>query len=266
MTRRLDAELVARGLARSRARARALVDGGRVRIDGRPVSKPAAPVGTAAAIEVIDPGPDWVGRGALKLAPALAAFGLDVRGRRCVDVGASTGGFTQVLLHEGAAQVVALDVGHGQLARSLAGDPRVVDRSGLSVRDLAPGEVGGPFDVLVADLSFIPTSLVMADLRRLVTPDGDALLLVKPQFEVGRRRLGKNGVVRSAADRAWAIRTVARAAAEVGWRTHGAMRSPVVGATGNIEYLLWLAARDDGALGWEAVVGRADALSVEGTP
>ncbi|MFV0462288.1 MAG: TlyA family RNA methyltransferase [Nostocoides sp.] len=242
MSQRLDVELVHRGLARSRGHARELVTGGEVSVDGQAVTKPSTGVGDASIIDVHRASAQWVGRGAAKLLAALTAFGpagLSVTGRRCIDVGASTGGFTQVLLKHGATQVVALDVGHGQLVAELRRDPRVVDASGTTVRGLDPATVGGPFEVLVADLSFISLQLVMPDLVRLLTPDADVVLLVKPQFEVGRNRLGKGGVVRSQQDRAAALDAVAQAAQRNGLQMLGSERCPIDGVMGNQEFLLW---------------------------
>lgn len=267
MSGRADTELVRRGLARSRGHARELIDAGLVRVGDVRVSKASHAVEDDALLEVGQGGPAWVSRAAGKLVGAFAAFGpagLSARGRRCLDVGASTGGFTQVLLHEGATQVVALDVGHGQLVPEVAADPRVVERSGTTVRGLRPDAIGGPVDLLVADLSFISLTLVLETFAGLLAPDGDAVVLVKPQFEVGRQRLGKNGIVRSAGDRAWAVTEVVRAAAAVGLTTLDVAASPVRGGTGNAEFLLWLTPRDVPGPGWEAVVAAADRLSVEG--
>ncbi|CCH78115.1 putative membrane protein [Nostocoides japonicum T1-X7] len=264
MSGRLDTELVARGLARSRGHAQELIDAGRVMVAGRPAVKAATAVPDEVSIEVSMAGPVWVSRGAEKLCAAFAAWGpqgLTAHGKRCIDVGASTGGFTQVLLHEGAASVVALDVGHGQLAAVVADDPRVEERSGRTVRGLDPKDVRGPFALLVADLSFISLTLVLPTLATLVEEDGDAVLLVKPQFEVGRERLGKNGVVRSAGDRALAVAAVARAARSTGLTVLGLTRSPLRGGAGNVEYLLWLTRREVPGLGWEAVMAAADRIS-----
>ncbi len=236
------------GLARSRAHASELIATGQVRVDGIPARKPSVSVAEGSRVELTDPtAPTWVGRGADKLTAALDRFapaGLTVLGRNCLDVGASTGGFTQVLLHRGAGHVVALDVGHGQLAPVLATDPRVTERSGVNIRAVGtdPGSVrdlGGPFDLLVADLSFISLGLVVEVLAALVDPHGDLVLLVKPQFEVGRERLGKGGIVRSAEQRLQAVRDVVAAAAAVGLGLRGLIRSPRQGAGGNQEYLGW---------------------------
>ncbi|WP_235543666.1 TlyA family RNA methyltransferase [Phycicoccus sp. Soil803] len=258
---RLDLELVRRGLARSRGHARALVDAGDVTVDGKPASKPSLPVTPGQVIEVREEGPRWVSRAAYKLLGALETFGprgLVVTGRRCLDVGASTGGFTQVLLHHGASHVIALDVGHGQLVPALADDPRVTDRSRTTVRDLRAGDLGGAVDLLVADLSFISLTLVLETFRGLLTDEGDAVVLVKPQFEVGRTRLGKGGIVRAQGDRAWAVTEVARAAVAAGLHPQGLARSPIEGGEGNAEYLLWLTPRDAQSMGWEALVRAAD--------
>jgi 23S rRNA (cytidine1920-2'-O)/16S rRNA (cytidine1409-2'-O)-methyltransferase len=261
---RLDLELVRRGLARSRGHARALIDAGDVRVRGEQATKPATPVGEDDGIEVREAGPRWVSRAAYKLVGALEEFGprgLAVAGKRCLDVGASTGGFTQVLLHHGAGHVVALDVGHDQLVPEISGDPRVTDLPRTTVRDLDPGSIGGPVDLLVADLSFISLTLVLDTFARLVTERADLVVLVKPQFEVGRTRLGKGGIVRSQGDRAWSICEVARAAIEAGLHPKGLARSPIEGGEGNAEYLLWLTPRAAESMGWEALVGAADTVS-----
>jgi 23S rRNA (cytidine1920-2'-O)/16S rRNA (cytidine1409-2'-O)-methyltransferase len=244
--RRLDAELVRRGLARSRGQAADLVAAGRVDVGGATATKPATQVDPAAAIVVrpdADDVPDYVSRGAHKLVGALEAFapgGLGVEGRRCLDAGASTGGFTDVLLRHGAREVVAVDVGYGQLAWSLRQDPRVrvVDRT--NVRDLGLDIVGGPGDLVVGDLSFISLRLVLRPLHDVTRPDGDLVLMVKPQFEVGRERLGSGGVVRDPAVRADAVRQVAAAAFEIGLGCRGVVASPLPGPSGNVEYFLWL--------------------------
>ncbi|GAA4413737.1 hemolysin [Fodinibacter luteus] len=237
---------MARGLARSRGEARDLVVDGLVTVGGAVVTRPARPVGPDDDLEVAVTGPRWVGRAAHKLASALASWGpegLRVQGRRCVDVGASTGGFTQVLLAAGAALVVAVDVGHGQLAAEVAGDPRVDERSGTTVRGLTADDLGGPADVVVADLSFISLTLVLGDLAGLMGPGADLVVLVKPQFEVGRGRLNGQGVVTSGRDRTRAVLGVVDAVEAAGLHVHGLRASPISGSTGNTEYLLW--ARSD---------------------
>ncbi len=239
---RLDTELVRRGLARSRGDARDLLARGLVRVPGVAAVKPATPVDAGTDIVLDVDGPRWVGRAAHKLLAALEAWGaqgLRVAGRRCLDVGASTGGFTQVLLEHGAAHVVAVDVGHGQLVAGLGADPRVEDRPGTSIRGLAPDDVGGPADLVVADLSFISLTLVAPELAGLLAPDGDLVVLVKPQFEVGRSRLGRGGIVTAARDRRAAVEGVLEAFSVAGLHPHGLVASPIAGGTGNAEYLLW---------------------------
>ncbi len=257
--RRLDAELVRRGLARSRDHAAELVAGGRVRIGGRPAGKAATQVDPAEAIVVApDAGPAYVSRGAHKLAGALDSFssdGLSVTGRRCLDAGASTGGFTDVLLRRGAAAVVAVDVGYGQLAWPLQTDPRVTVLDRTNVRELSLRDVGAPVDAVVADLSFISLSLVIPALVRCAVTSADFVLMVKPQFEVGRERLGAGGVVRDPQLRASAVLDVAATAAREGLGVRGVVASPLPGPAGNVEYFLWL--RADAPPADEAAVVRA---------
>jgi len=248
--RRLDAELVRRGLARSREQAVELIAAGRVSVAGQAAGKPATQVETSAAIVVAADADgvadDYVSRGAHKLAGALAAFeprGLVVAGRRCLDAGASTGGFTDVLLRAGAKQVVAVDVGYGQLAWRLRTDPRVVVVDRTNVRELTLNRIGGQsVELLVGDLSFISLTLVLPALVRCAAPDADFALMVKPQFEVGRERLGSGGVVRDPALHAEAVRTVAAAARAQGLGVLGVTASPLPGPSGNVEYFLWLRA------------------------
>jgi 23S rRNA (cytidine1920-2'-O)/16S rRNA (cytidine1409-2'-O)-methyltransferase len=242
---RLDAELVRRGLARSREHASELIEQGRVKVSGAVATKPATGVTTDLAILVVeDPDrPDYVSRGGHKLAGALAAFepeGFVVSGRRCLDAGASTGGFTDVLLRHGAAQVVAVDVGYGQLAWRLQQDERVVVHDRTNVRQLTPELIGGPVDVVVGDLSFISLALVLDALLGVTAPHGDLALMVKPQFEVGKERLGKGGVVRDPALRAETVVGVADAAAARGWGARQVATSPLPGPSGNVEFFLWL--------------------------
>lgn len=242
---RLDAELVRRGLARSREHAAELIGAGRVTVNGQRAAKPATAVTVDADLVVrADPDrPDYVSRGGHKLAGALEAFGprgLVVAGRRCLDAGASTGGFTDVLLRAGAADVVAVDVGYGQLAWSLRSDERVTVLDRTNIRDLNPGLVGGPVDLVVGDLSFISLRLVLDALIGVTRTDGDLALMVKPQFEVGKERLGKGGVVREAGHRAEAVVGIAQAAAGRGWGAVAVATSPLPGPAGNVEYFLWL--------------------------
>jgi 23S rRNA (cytidine1920-2'-O)/16S rRNA (cytidine1409-2'-O)-methyltransferase len=242
---RLDAELVRRGLARSREQAATLIQAGRVSVAGQTAAKPATQVSRDAPVLVAadTDEPEYVSRGGHKLAGALAAFaGLSVAGKRCLDAGASTGGFTDVLLRAGAAHVVAADVGYGQLAWSLRTDDRVTVLDRVNVRALEPDQVAPPPQVVVADLSFISLTLVLPALVACAAPDADFALMVKPQFEVGKGRVGAGGVVRSPEDRADAVRTVAAAAAALGLGVLGVTASPLPGPSGNVEYFVWFRA------------------------
>ncbi len=249
MTRRsrLDAELVRRGLARSRTVAAEMISAGQVRVGGQLASKPATNVELGAAIVVsqAEDEPRYVSRGGHKLAGALAAFepaGLRVAGRRCLDAGASTGGFTDVLLRAGAARVAAVDVGYGQLAWSLRTDERVTVIERVNVRDLTSDQLPFAADLVVGDLSFISLGLALPPLRRCATAEADFVVMVKPQFEVGRARVGAGGVVRDPAARADAVTGVAAAGWELGLGARGVTASPLPGPSGNVEYFLWLAA------------------------
>jgi 23S rRNA (cytidine1920-2'-O)/16S rRNA (cytidine1409-2'-O)-methyltransferase len=241
---RLDSELVRRGLARSREQAAELIAAGRVTVGGTVAAKPATQVGRDTAVLVADDAegaaPQYVSRGGYKLAGALAAFaGLTVEGKRCLDAGASTGGFTDVLLRAGAAQVVAADVGYGQLAWSLQTDERVTVLDRVNVRSLDPALVAPPPAVVVADLSFISLSLVLPALVACAAPDADFALMVKPQFEVGKGRVGAGGVVREPEYRADAVRSVCAAAWSLGLGVMGITASPLPGPSGNVEYFAW---------------------------
>jgi 23S rRNA (cytidine1920-2'-O)/16S rRNA (cytidine1409-2'-O)-methyltransferase len=243
---RLDAELVRRGLARSRRRAAELVNDGRVRVGGIPAFKPAHPVAEADEV-VVDLDREWVSRGAHKLLGALgdlAALGtpLPVAGARCLDAGASTGGFTQVLLESGARHVVAVDVGHGQLAPEVATDDRVTVIEGVNVRDLDSASVGEPPGIVVADLSFISLTLVLEALARVTGSGGEMLVLVKPQFEVGRDRLGAGGVVASDRLREQAVLDVARAVPDP-FEVRAVLPCRLAGPAGNREVFCHLVDR-----------------------
>jgi 23S rRNA (cytidine1920-2'-O)/16S rRNA (cytidine1409-2'-O)-methyltransferase len=247
---RVDAELVRRGLARSRQQAAELIGAGRVSIDGMPAAKPATAIAVSATLTVEGDERSWVSRGAHKLIGALDAFGLSgsIAGRRCLDAGASTGGFTEVLLDRGAREVVAVDVGYGQLAWSLRSDPRVVVVERTNVRDLTADAIGGQVDVVVADLSFISLSTVLPALTSCASVDADIVPMVKPQFEVGKDQVGAGGVVSDSQLRADAVLAVARRAAELNWQTVDVTASPLPGPSGNVEYFLHLRARTDAPL------------------
>lgn len=227
---RVDAELVRRGLARSRQQAAELIGAGKVRIDGLPAVKPATAVSDTTALTVVtDSERAWVSRGAHKLVGALEAFAIAVAGRRCLDAGASTGGFTEVLLDRGAAHVVAADVGYGQLAWSLRNDPRVVVLERTNARGLTPEAIGGRVDLVVADLSFISLATVLPALVGCASRDADIVPLVKPQFEVGKGQVGPGGVVHDPQLRARSVLAVARRAQELGWHSVGVKASPLPG-------------------------------------
>jgi 23S rRNA (cytidine1920-2'-O)/16S rRNA (cytidine1409-2'-O)-methyltransferase len=278
---RLDAELVRRKLARSREQAAALVAAGRVQVRGTVAGKVAAMIDPADPIVVSgdNPAADYVSRGGHKLAGALAAFGPDglaVRDRRCLDAGASTGGFTDVLLRAGAREVVAVDVGYGQLAWPLRTNGKVVVLERTNVRTLTPQAIGGPVDLTVADLSFISLRLVLPALAACTAPGGDLVLMVKPQFEVGRERVGAGGVVRDPALRAEAVLDVAAAAGELGLGVAGVTASPLPGPSGNVEYFVWFRrgappaapdrVRAAVAAGPSGAVASAPSTSVEDSP
>ncbi len=237
---RLDQLLVENKLAPSRARAQSLILAGLVRVDGLLADKAGKAVAEGARVEVIGPDHPWVSRGGVKLAAALAAFAVDPSAKRCLDVGASTGGFTDVLLARGAVQVVALDVGRGQLDWKLRSDPRVAVIEGVNARLLAPEDVPGPFAVVTVDVSFISLRLVLPALRGVLAAGGDLVALVKPQFEAGRGQVGKGGVVRDPEVREQAIVGVIEAAAAMGLACLGRIPSPIAGPAGNVEELVHL--------------------------
>jgi 23S rRNA (cytidine1920-2'-O)/16S rRNA (cytidine1409-2'-O)-methyltransferase len=220
-----------------------LIAAGRVLVAGQVAGKPATAVDPAAALLVRDArdDPRWASRGAHKLIGALDAFpDVAVTGRRCLDAGASTGGFTDVLLRRGAREVVAVDVGYGQLVWALQIDPHVHVHDRTNVRFLTPEDIGGQVDLVVADLSFISLTLVLPALAACAHPDADLVPMVKPQFEVGKERLGSGGVVRDPALRAEAVATVVRAAGLLGWGTAGVVASPLPGPSGNVEFFVHL--------------------------
>ncbi|HPX38268.1 MAG TPA: TlyA family RNA methyltransferase [Mycobacterium sp.] len=267
MTRRarVDAELVRRGLARSRQQAAELIGAGRVTIDGMRAAKPATAVALSSALVVEGPPErNWVSRGAHKLIGALDAFEIDVTGRRCLDAGASTGGFTEVLLDRGAAEVVAVDVGYGQLAWSLRSDERVHVIERTNVRDLTAEAIGGPVDLVVADLSFISLSTVLPALTACAAPHADIVPMVKPQFEVGREQVGSGGVVSDPQLRSAAVLAVACRAADLGWHTVGVTASPLPGPSGNVEYFLRLRAQTDAPLAGEELIAAVARAVAEG--
>jgi 23S rRNA (cytidine1920-2'-O)/16S rRNA (cytidine1409-2'-O)-methyltransferase len=238
--RRADVALVEAGLFASREQARAAVLAGRVRIAGEPVTKAGAQVTEDVTFEV-EPMPDFVSRGGRKLAGALDVFGVDVTGLNAVDVGASTGGFTDCLLQRGAATVTAVDVGYGQLAWKLREDPRVRVVERTNIRHVDGDLPGSPFDVAVIDVSFVGLAKVLPAVAGVLTADAFVVALVKPQFEAGKGRVGKRGVVRDASIHSDVLRTVVDAARDLGWCVRGLTWSPIAGPEGNIEFWMWLA-------------------------
>ena len=238
MRTRADLLLVARGLFESRAKARAAIEAGGVTADGRAVLKASELLADDAAIEAVAAHP-WVGRGALKLEHALTLWPIAVEGRVALDVGASTGGFTEVCLAAGARRVYAVDVGRGQLHPSLTDDPRVVRLDGVDARDLTARDVPEPPQLVVCDVSFIGLAKALPAALGLAADGADLVALVKPQFEVGRERVGKGGVVKDAAARAEALEAAKTFLEAAGWRVQASADSPIEGGDGNREYLLW---------------------------
>lgn len=236
---RLDSELVSRGIARSRERAKEMIKAGAVTVNGRTAKKASDEVAPADVIESSEQ-EIYVGRGALKLEKAAQAFGLDFTGKVCLDIGASTGGFTEYMLMHGAAEVYAVDVGHGQLAVSLRQDSRVVNMEGTDIREVSPEEIGGSADFISADVSFISLTKILPKMYELLREDGTAAVLVKPQFEAGRSDIGKRGVVRDRKVHERILSEIDSFARLMGFVTVSCTFSPVRGGSGNIEYLLEL--------------------------
>lgn len=246
---RLDLAVVAHGLARSRTHAQTLIAAGSIMVDGAVAAKASAPVRDDASIELAGPSDHYVSRAAHKLLGALDAcepLGLNVVGRVALDAGASTGGFTQVLLERSVTHVTAVDVGHDQLAQQIRDDERVTVVEGVNVRDLEPGSVRGDTDLVVADLSFISLAMVIPALVGAAARSADFVLMVKPQFEVGRQRLGKHGIVSDKGDRADAVATVVAAMRSAGLTIHAVSRSDLPGPHGNVEFFVW------GSSAWQA--------------
>ncbi len=235
---RLDLLLVARGLAPTREKAQAMILSGRVEVEGRRVDKAGTPVDSSAAVQVLGPPHPYVSRGGVKLAAALDAFDLRPEGLTCLDVGASTGGFTDCLLQRGARLVYAIDVGHGQLDAKLRGDPRVVLRERVNARNLSSVHVPEPVALAALDLSFISVRLVLPSVVPLLAPGAAVVVLAKPQFEAGRREVPRGGVVRSAATQRRVVAEIEQFGSGLGLTLVGTIPSPIKGARGNQEYLL----------------------------
>ncbi|MBM3750445.1 MAG: TlyA family RNA methyltransferase [Acidimicrobiia bacterium] len=247
MKGRLDQLLVDRGLVPSRERARALILAGDVLVGGHPVTKAGTAVETEAEITLRTPDHPWVSRGGLKLVHALDTFGIDVTGAVALDIGASTGGFTDVLLQRGASRVVALDVGHNQLDWKIRSDPRVVVIEGANARNLTPAELPADaraFDIVTIDVSFISLQYILPVVPALLRPHGSVVALVKPQFEAGRDEVGKGGIIRDAAVHTRVVESVVAAAEACGLHRAGLVPSPITGAEGNREFLLLLRIED----------------------
>ncbi len=237
--KRLDQRLVELGLASSRSRARDAIAQGHVHIAGKPAAKAGQLVNDGAEITLSDEANPYVSRAGLKLAAALEQFSPDLEGAAGLDVGASTGGFTQVLLNAGAAKVFALDVGHGQLHPMLQSDPRVINLEGRNARDLEAGQIGEPIDVIVSDVSFISLRLALPAALALARPGAWLFALIKPQFEAGKEAVGKGGIVRDEAIRAEVCDEICRWLREdQGWSVSGLMTSPIAGSDGNVEFIV----------------------------
>lgn len=236
---RLDQLLVSLGLFASRSRARDAIDRGTVKVGGKLVTKPGALFAETAEIEIDDPAQDYVSRAALKLTAALDHFRLDPAGHNCLDVGASTGGFTEVLLERGAAHVTAIDVGHGQMHPRISADPRVTNVEGLNARNLTADDIGHAVTFLVSDVSFISLKLALAPALDIAEPGAKAALLVKPQFEAGREAIGKGGLLKDPSSAPSVAAELERWFTEdMGWKSLGLIASPIAGGDGNQEYLL----------------------------
>ena len=240
MTVRLDALLVQQNLASSREKAKQMIQSGQVLIQGKPVRKPAALVEQDILLSVTSPGERFVSRGGYKLEKALNDFSISLEALHCLDIGASTGGFTDCMLQKGAAHVYAVDVGHGQLAKRLSDDPRVTSMEGINFRTLRPEHFPRPFDFATADVSFISLRLLFPVLTSLLSYEGKAVCLIKPQFEAGREAIGKGGIVKSSAVHEKVLQEITGFAQLNGFSVSGLTFSPICGGDGNIEYLLFL--------------------------
>lgn len=236
---RLDQLLVSLSLFASRSRARDAIQRGTVTVDGKVVIKPGTMFTEEAQIAIDDPAQDYVSRAALKLVAALDHFQLDPQGQHCLDVGASTGGFTEVLLQRGAVHVTSIDVGHGQMHPRISADPRVTSIEGLNARNLTTEDIGGPISFIVSDVSFISLKLALAPALVLAEPGARAVLLVKPQFEAGRDAIGKAGLLKDPSSAPAVAAELERWFTEdMGWRSLGLIASPIAGGDGNHEFLL----------------------------
>jgi 23S rRNA (cytidine1920-2'-O)/16S rRNA (cytidine1409-2'-O)-methyltransferase len=238
---RLDAVLVERGLVETRSKAQALIMAHRVTVNDQYVDKPGAQVASDDDLRVVELEHPWVGRGGMKLAGALKDFNISVSGKTCADIGASTGGFTDVMLKSGATRVYAIDVGYGQLDQSLRNDPRVINREKVNARFLSEESFDEPIEFVSIDVSFIPLKLILPAVATFLR--GELVALIKPQFEVGKADVGKGGIVRDEVKRREAVDSVVQFAKENGFEVRGVIESPVKGAEGNVEYLMYAKSR-----------------------
>ena len=240
MSKRLDLWLAENGMAKSRERAKELVKNGSVSVDGKIITKPSATVDENSIVTVAKSEQEYVGRGALKLKTAFEKFGLIVEGKCCGDIGASTGGFTQIMLENGARKVYAIDVGHGQLAKELIGDKRVVNCEGVNVRSLTKDFFQEPVELMAGDLSFISLKLVVPVLKECIEKNGDMVMLIKPQFEAGKQALNKKGIVKDKKDHIRVLDELLHFFEDTGLQVKDLKPSSIKGGDGNIEYLVWL--------------------------
>jgi len=245
MKERLDKVIKQRRLVRSRSRAQRMIEAGRVKVDGRVITRPGHPIDSEAEIEILRIEilgfERYVSRGGEKIEAALERFQVDPKGQVCLDIGASTGGFTDCLLQHGAKKVYAIDVGHDQMHAKIRRDPRVIAREGINARYLEPQDIGEPIDLVVVDVSFISLKLILPPLTDILTRNGEIVALVKPQFEVGKERLPDDGVIKNAADREAVLADIRSfIESETPWIVAGAMKSPVKGDKGNVEFLVHL--------------------------
>ncbi len=236
---RLDVALTERGLVETRSRAQALIMARRVTVNERCVDKPGTAIAADDELRVVALDHPWVGRGGIKLAHAVEEFGIGLEGRTCLDIGASTGGFTDVMLKSGAARVYAVDVGYGQIDASLRNDPRVVNRERVNARYLSADDFDEPIDFVSIDVSFIPLKLILPPLVGILRAGGELVALIKPQFEVGKADVGKGGIVRDVAKREAAVGAVKATLESLGFSVVGLIESPIKGAEGNVEYLVY---------------------------
>ena len=237
MKQRLDVALVERGLVETRTKAQSLIMARRILVNGQHVDKAGAQVADDDELRVEELEHPWVGRGGMKLAHALREFGISVEEKTCADIGASTGGFTDVMLKSGAKKVYAIDVGYGQLDVSLRNDPRVINREKVNARHLTAADFEDPIDFVSIDVSFISLKLILPAVATFLR--GELVALIKPQFEVGKKDVGKGGIVRDEVKRAEAVESVVAFAREIGFEVKGVIESPVKGMEGNVEYLMW---------------------------